>query len=309
MSHQPFLTRLYIYQKERFPLLVHGILIAAFSFSAIGYSGLCRGIAGFIPWSHYLSCVYTNLSLFFLLRVSDEYKDSKDDQAYRQYLPVVRGLITLKELRNTGAWLFGIAVLINITWFPSLLPLLALAFGYLLLMRFEFGIGAWLKRHMHWYMVTHMIIIPLADIYASSYDWKLSLAAPPKGLLFFFGVSFLNGIVLEIGRKLRSPEKEEPGVDSYTRLWGLKTAPAIWLTVISLNLLLACIAAAYAHAHQTVYYVMGAVFAISIIPATLFLISPSYRSQKTVEIASLLWALTMYLALGGIPRLWSVITG
>lgn len=306
---QPFLERLYIYQKERFPLLVHGLLIAAFSFSAIGYSGLCRGSNTFIPWSHFLACVYTNLSLFFLLRVSDEYKDSKDDQAYRQYLPVVRGLITLPELRNTGVLLFAVAVLINIIWFPALLPLLALALGYLLLMRYEFGIGAWLKRHMHWYMITHMVIIPLADIYASSYDWKLNQLPPPKGLLFFFAVSFLNGMVLETGRKLRSPEREEPGVDSYTKLWGLKTAPAIWLGIISLNLLLACFAAAYGRAHVAVYYVMGGVFALCIIPAFLFIAKPAHRYGKAVEIASLLWALTMYLALGGIPRLWSVITG
>jgi len=33
-----FLKRLYIYQKERFPILGHGVLVVAFSFSAISYS-------------------------------------------------------------------------------------------------------------------------------------------------------------------------------------------------------------------------------------------------------------------------------
>ena len=303
---EPLLKRLYIYQKERFPLLVHGLLIAAFSFSAIGYSRLCRDAAGFIPWTSYLACVFTNLALFFLLRVSDEYKDQHDDAAYRQYLPVVRGLISLKELLITSLVFFGLALAINIIWFPRLLPLLLLALGYLLLMRYEFGIGHWLRKRMHWYVVTHMIIIPLADIYASSYDWKLAQVAPPKGLLFFFGVSFLNGIVLEIGRKIRSLEREETGVDSYTKLWGMRGAPLIWLTVLTLNFILAVVAARYAHAASAVFIAIALVYGLAVIPAVVFIYRPAFKWSKAIEVVSLVWALTMYLALGGIPQLWSV---
>ncbi len=52
-----------------------------------------------------------------------------------------------------------------------------------------------------------MFIIPLIDIYASGLDWFLAGVPPPRGLLFFFAVSYMNGIVLEIGRnKPRSPK-------------------------------------------------------------------------------------------------------
>ena len=69
---QPLIKRLLIYQKERFPLLVHIPLIAAFSFSAIGFSRACRGENDFIAGADYLACVVTNVILFFMLRVSDE---------------------------------------------------------------------------------------------------------------------------------------------------------------------------------------------------------------------------------------------
>ncbi len=307
MSQQPFLTRLYIYQKERFPLLVHGLLIASFSFSAIGYSRLCHDAPGFIPWPLYLLCVLTNLSLFFLLRVSDEYKDRHDDAAHRQYLPVVRGLISLNELLITSIVFFGIAVVLNILFVPTLLPLLALALAFLILMRYEFFFGKFLKRSPLSYMISHMVIIPLADVYSSSYDWKLSGIHAPYGLLFFFGVSYLNGMVLETGRKMRIPEKEEPGVDSYTKVWGLRTAPVAWLSILSLNFLLAVFAAFYAHAHTSVFIVLSAMYALAIAPAVLFIVKPSMFLAKGIEFVSLLWALTMYLALGGIPQLWTVI--
>jgi len=255
-------------------------------------------------------CVYLpTYPYFFLLRVSDEYKDRKDDAVHRQYLPVVRGLISLKELRNTSIVLFGIAALLNIIYVPQLLPLLGLALAFLLVMRYEFFMGSWLKRHPLWYMISHMVIIPLADVYASSYDWKLDITPAPVGLIFFFGVSYLNGMVLEVGRKIRTPDKEEPGVDSYTKVWGLKSAPVTWLTILLLNFSLALFAAFYANAHPAVYVVLMSMFVIAAIPAMLFLRKPNTKLSKAIEVVSLLWALTMYLALGGIPQLWSVIFG
>ena len=307
MNNQPFLKRLFIYQKERFPVLQHGLLIAAFSFSAIGFSRQCRAVEGFIPWSHYAACVFTNFALFFLLRVSDEYKDHKDDLAHRTYLPVIRGLISLKELAVTGIILFSTAVVINVIYFPQVLPFLGLAFGYLLLMRYEFGIGEWLKRNMHWYIVSHMVIIPLADVYASSFDWRLNNVSPSIGLIFFFAISFVNGIVLEVGRKLRSLEQEEEGVVSYTRLWGVRKAPLIWVALTSLNFMLACVAAMYAHANPAVFVCLGLIYLVVLMPALSFYRFRRGKDAKRVEIAAYIWAITMYLALGGIPQLWSVI--
>jgi hypothetical protein len=301
--------RLYIYQKERFPLAVHGLLIATFSFSAIAYSRLCRGEAHFIPWPHYLACVFTNFTLFFLLRVADEYKDVVDDAAMRPYLPVARGLISLKELRNTGAVLFGAALLLNIIYVPALLPFFAATMGYLALMRYEFFAGHWLKKHMGVYMLSHMFIIPLADMYASAYDWHLSGKAAPGGLLWFFAVSYLNGVVLEMGRKIRVPEAEEPGVQSYTKLWGLKRGPAIWLTVLLINFCVAWMAATHAGHPAYVYIALTMLVMLAAIPGILFLIKPRQMLSKWIEGISLLWALGMYLLLGGIPQAASLLFG
>ena len=65
-----------------------------------------------------------------------------------------------------------------------------------------------------------MLIIPLVDVFASGFDWLLNGAAAPVGLVFFFFTSYCNGLVLEIGRKIKPPDHEEPGVQSYTHVLG-----------------------------------------------------------------------------------------
>ena len=75
----PFIKRFYIYQKERFPFLAHGVMIAAFTFSAVSYSRICRGGTDFIKWSDFLIGIFATITLFFLVRIFDEFKDKEDD--------------------------------------------------------------------------------------------------------------------------------------------------------------------------------------------------------------------------------------
>lgn len=293
--------RLYIYQKERFPLAVHIPLIAAFSFSAIGFSQAIRNTEGFISTWAYVCCVFTNVTLFFILRVCDEHKDKADDALYRKYLPVPRGLVTLSELNILAVFLGVAAIALNIIFFPDLLPFLALTAAFLFLMRYEFFIPRWLRDHQVAYITSHMLIIPLADMYASSYDWKLNGASYPIAMLLFFAVSYLNGIVLEIGRKLRVQETEEPGVISYTGLWGREKAAIIWLSIVLMNGALALMAVNYAAYGWYSYVIIILTLAVACWGALSFIRKPTPAITKTVEIISLAWALMMYLALGALP--------
>lgn len=304
-----YFSRIYQYQKERFPVAVHIPLIIAFSFSAIGYSRALRGAEGFIPIADFLSCAFTNITMFFLLRVADEHKDKEDDALYRQYLPVPRGLVTLKELRVIAWSMFAIATLINVIFYPALLLLYAGVMIYLLLMRYEFWIKDWLKQHQVAYILSHMFIIPIADIYASSYDWKLSGSEPSIGLFLFFVVSYLNGMILEIGRKMRVESTEEFGVVSYTKLWGIKAAPLIWLVLLIADIAIAWIALGYAGYSTGSFYTLIGLGIVIAMPALLFIAKPTKGIAKGIEIMSLLCTLGMYLLLGGIPLLVKLLSG
>jgi len=302
-NQAPLLERLWIYQQERFPLFKHALLIATFTFSAISYARICRGATGFIPWYDYLAGVFLTFTLFLLLRIADEFKDQKEDAKYRAYLPVPRGLIRLSELKNLAIVVITLQVVLIGLFQPALWPLYFITLGYLSLMRVEFFVPKWLKTQPILYMVSHMMIIPLVDYLASGLDWANNGVNAPKGLLFFFLVSFLNGIVLEFGRKIKAPESEETGVDSYTSLYGTKRAVYYWLVVLFFTGITSIIAAKYAGFPVLVQSIFPAIMLLASIPAWLFLNKPNDQAAKWIEYASGLWTLSMYLFLGGLPML------
>lgn len=302
-----FLKRFYIYQKERFPFLGHGILVASFSFSAISYSRICRGAEGFVSPAAFLVGIFTTISLFLLVRIFDEFKDKEDDAAFRRHLPVPRGLVSLRELMIVGIVIALLQIAVNVFFFPKMLILYFTAIGYLLLMGREFFVTEWLKRHPFWYVTSHMLIIPLIDIYASGLDWLLAGVPAPKGLLFFFGVSFMSGIVLEIGRKIRAPHKEATGVLTYTSMLGTQKAALLWIALLAVTLLLSIAASHHAGFGLIAAVILGSMFLLCLVPALIFLRKRSEKASKLIEYASALWAIAMYLALGGIPMLQQLI--
>ena len=302
-NNAPLFRRFYIYQKERFPLLGHGLLVAAFSFSAISYSRICRGVEGFVDGQTFAVGVFTTISLFLLVRIFDEFKDAEDDARFRKELPVPRGLVTYHELAVIGIVVTIAQIVVNLIFFPEMLWIYGVVVSYLSLMGKEFFVADWLKKRQFWYVTSHMFIIPLIDIYASGLDWLLAGVKAPEGLFFFFAVSYMNGIVLEVGRKIRAPERESEGVLTYTSMLGVPRAIGLWLVVLVVTLLLSIVASVFAGYGNVVLVVLGVMFMICALPAVLFLRSRTQRLSKMVEYASALWTITMYLTLGAGPMI------
>src|SRR5271156_3057216 len=90
-----FGAKWWTYQKERFPVFAHGILIAAFSFSAVSFSALLRGSHSLPDGASILVAFLNSFFAFLHLRIADELKDIEEDTRYRPYRPVPRGLVTL----------------------------------------------------------------------------------------------------------------------------------------------------------------------------------------------------------------------
>jgi 4-hydroxybenzoate polyprenyltransferase len=307
-NNAPFLKRFLIYQKERFPFIAHGLMISAFTFSAVSYSRICRGQEGFISWTDFIIGIFATITLFFLVRIFDEFKDRKEDAKYRKYLPVPRGLISLKELKKIGI-IVAIAQILTIAFFQlDMLYLYVIVLIYLGLMGVEFFVPEWLKKRHLIYITSHMVIIPLIDIYASGLDWLLDGAEAHWGLAWFFGVSYANGLVLEFGRKIRTPETEEEGVTSYTGLYGPKGGVVIWLILMLVTMTLAMGASFYANYGWLAYVVFGGCFLLCSLPGWLFLNQITVKRAKYIEYASAVWTGLMYLSLGGVPMLIALLS-
>lgn len=299
------LSRFYIYQQERFPLKAHIPLIFAFSFCAVSFSARLR--AGVWPeWQSILVAFVSCLLFFLQLRIADEFKDAEEDARWRPYRAVPRGLVTLKELK----YLFlcgGILQLsLAIWWSKPLILLLLVTWLYLAAMSFEFGVREWLKARPITYLWTHMLIMPLIDLYATAGDWSVARNPfPPGGLLFFLGASFFNGIVIEIGRKIRVPSQEEEGVETYSKLWGAETAGRVWLFCVGMTALCACVAAKQAATFIPVALVLGAVVGLLALFVYKFNRDQDEKKAKLFEVFAGVWTLALYLSLGILPGVFS----
>lgn len=300
-------NRWWIYQRERFPLAGHGPLILSFSASAVALSALLRGT--WPSWPAVGVAFASALLAFFQLRVADEFKDADDDRQFRPYRPVPRGLVTLKELARLGV--ASMAVQLALAWWldPRLVVVLAAVWAYMALLSREFFVAEWLKARPFTYLWTHMLVVPLIDLYATACDWVPAGATPPPGLGWFLGASFFNGVVVEVGRKLRAPADEEHGVETYSAAWGRPRAVSAWLAALGL----AGASAAAAARTAGVGGITTGVAVVAVMLAALlgarFLQRPVPGSGKPFELFAGVWTLCMYLSVGILPlvlKWWTI---
>jgi hypothetical protein len=121
---------------------------------------------------------------------------------------------------------------------------------------------------------------------------------PPAALGLFLALTFLNGVVVEVGRKIRTADAEREGVDSYTKAWGLRRAPLVWLLVLVLTAVVAGAALLAVGAGRWELVLLGALALAAAVPALRFLSTPHPKLSSQIEASSALWTIAMYLLLG-----------
>jgi 4-hydroxybenzoate polyprenyltransferase len=290
-----------LYQRERFPLAAHTPLVAAFSASAVCFSALARNRAD-LPDIRTFAVAFLTCLLFFLqLRIADEFKDAAEDARHRPYRPVPRGLVTLRELGWIGIAAGAVQLALALWLDVRLVAWLLLPWTWFVLMGREFFVGAWLRSRPVIYMASHMAILPLIDLYATACEWQGAGAAAPDGLGWFLLVSYANGIVIEIGRKTRVPEDEEPGVETYSAIWGPAVAARAWLLAVAATAALAWFAAERIGIAAPVGVLLVALLSACAVLAQRFVRRQKPGGGLALERAAAVWTLLMYLGLGAMP--------
>lgn len=303
---QPLLQRLWIYQSERFPLKKTVPLLAVFSAASICVSAQLSG-RGLPHWGAFVIGFILAMTLFFQMRVCDEYKDFEDDQNYRPDRPIPRGLVSLGTIIKLGLLTLPLAAAAAWFWNASVLWLLLLVWVWLAVMTAEFGVPRWLKSHPVIYLLSHMAIMPLIDLMLTSIEWAPSREPSPE-LWMFLALSFVNGCVLEIGRKLWAPTNEIEGVETYSGLWGPRHAAHIWLICVGISYVL-LVAIGYATGVGFVTTIIGAAgFGVCVWAAMIYLRSGTPASQDRIDTIAGLWVFLCYGTAGFLPYIVGVIS-
>jgi len=263
-----------IYLNERFPLGKNSIFVLIFTLSGYIYTGLLynskiinqifsKEIKVPMPW-HKIVALFIIIFMFFLqLRITDEFKDYEEDLKYRAYRPVQRGVVTLKALGKIGIATVIIQIILAYIIDFKIIYFMIIVWFYMFLMAKEFFIKEWLTKRILIYALSHvviMIFITLVIVNAAQYivlgeaenifkfvalQWyrhNIDIALIP-----LFTLNYLNGIVLEIGRKTRRADEEEHGVQTYSKLWGKKKAVVILSLLFAVEYFLVILGLSYTY--------------------------------------------------------------
>lgn len=295
--------RLWIYQGERFPLLRTGLLLAVFTAASISVSANLAGRAAPGVWT-FVAAWLATLMIFFQLRASDEVKDFDDDARYRPERPIPRGLVSLRLIVGLALASALVEALIAGSVGLGVLATLVVVWLWLGLMSVEFFAPHWLKARPFAYLVSHMAIMPLIDLFVTSTEWAPHSFAPPPGLGWFLGLSFANGCVLEIGRKVWTPENEREGVETYSALLGPALAYCLWVAALCAACAL-LIGVGFAVRTPAIVAVIGVIALGAVAFATWrFARSPTPPGQKRIDALAGVWVLVCYATAGFAPHLW-----
>ena len=317
-----------IYLNERFPLGKNSIFVLIFTLSGYIYTGLLynskiinqifsKEIKVPMPW-HKIVALFIIIFMFFLqLRITDEFKDYEEDLKYRAYRPVQRGVITLKALGKIGIATVIIQIILAYIIDFKIIYFMIIVWFYMFLMAKEFFIKEWLTKRILIYALSHvviMIFITLVIVNATQYiilgeaenifkfgalQWyrhNIDIALIP-----LFTLNYLNGIVLEIGRKTRRADEEEYGVQTYSKLWGKKKAAVILSLLFAVEYFLVILGLSYTY--EKYFLFSGLVLLIILIISIYFMIKFLKKdlSGKIVESVSGLWIVFSSMGLGLLP--------
>ena len=220
------------WMNERFPFS-HALLFFILYLTAAAIARAASGAEHILQAQDVMSCLVT-WSFFLVLRIFDEHKDYELDCHNHPQRVLQSGLITLNHLKIVGV--LAIALQIGYSMYVdggigATVTAWAIMFAWTCLMGKEFFIAEWLTRHLTWYAVSHMMVMPLIV-------WWLAHMAQPDAalsipLMAFMSLAFISGFCFEIARKTKGPEEERDTIESYSRIFGTRGSAVVVMSLLT----------------------------------------------------------------------------
>jgi 4-hydroxybenzoate polyprenyltransferase len=273
------------YLNERFPPIANVLLILTY-YSSNQFLAFALTQPG--PVMHYDHWSFLGMlmlvSFFFHIRVFDEHKDYEEDCRYFPNRVLQRGLVTLRHLKIAVAIAIATEVVIAALRGPQALTAWAIAFGFSLLMLREFFARDFLKRHFLVYATSHMLIMPLLSLLVFSFatrrwPWE----APPWFWVYAF-VGFFVTFNWEVSRKIRAPEQEINGVESYTKIFGTFGAAYLVLIIRAIDTALVAAVGHHLGVSRWFYLALVALYAVCLFGFFQYRFRPTPRHAKMMEV-------------------------
>jgi len=273
------------YLNERFPPIANVLLILTY-YSSNQFLAIALTRPGhamhYDRWS-FLGMLML-VSFFFHIRVFDEHKDYEEDCRHYPHRVLQSGRVTLRHLKIAAAIAIATQLVIVLARGAEATVAWAIAFGFTLLMLREFFAHAFLKRHFLLYATSHMLIMPLLSLLVFSFATKRwPWEAPPWFWVYAF-VGFFVTFNWEVSRKIRAPEEELEGVDSYTKIFGTFGAAYVVLLIRAIDTLLVAALGHHLGVSKWFYVALGVLYAVCLAGFFQYRFRPTPRHAKMMEV-------------------------
>jgi 4-hydroxybenzoate polyprenyltransferase len=294
----PIPVRLKAYLDERFPAARYTLLIVSYyssnQFLAQALTRPAEPVhydSGSVRGAIVVFCVFLHLRIF------DEHKDYEDDCRHFPDRVLQRGLVTLDDLRRLGVLAIGVEFALAAYQGWAALTAVGLVFAFTVLMLKEFFLRDWLRSRFLLYAGLHMLIMPLLALLVYSFTTGRPAWQAPG----WFGVYALVGFFVtfnwEVSRKIRVPEDEIEGVDSYTRIFGTYGAAYVVLAIRVVDTLLVSLVGRHLGLSPWFYVVLVLLFAVCMAGFFQYRLRTSQESARRMELYAGIYIIAFDLAL------------
>lgn len=217
------LKRLYVYYKERYPLLLR-FLLGLIVFGEIYFIVLLnQGITKFSIGVQELIGGYTVFAFLLWLRVADDLKDYETDKHLFPDRPLPSGKTEIKDVFISCLIFEIIALVLNYIFMPNFIFCIVLyVYGYL--MSKWFFKRKKIQPSLPLALITHNPVQMIINLYIISFTViKYDLKFINLTTIMTLFTLYFPALIWEVSRKIKNP-KEENDYTTYSKLFGYKKA-------------------------------------------------------------------------------------
>ena len=217
------LKRLYVYYKERYPLLLR-FLLGLIVFGEIYFIVLLnQGITKFSIGVQELIGGYTVFAFLLWLRVADDLKDYETDKHLFPDRPLPSGKTEIKDVFISCLIFEIIALVLNYLYMPNFIFFIVLyVYGYL--MSKWFFKRKKIQPSLPLALITHNPVQMIINLYIISFTViKYDLKFINLTTIMTLFTLYFPALIWEVSRKIKNP-KEENDYTTYSKLFGYKKA-------------------------------------------------------------------------------------
>lgn len=229
------LKRLYIYFKERYPIIPR-LILGLIVFLEIHFIVLLNnGITKFNIGVQEFVGAYTVFAFLLWLRIADDLKDYETDKKLFKDRPLPSGRTTKKDVMIIGVIIELIAVVLNLIFMNNICFFVILyVYGYL--MSKWFFQKSKIQPSLPLALITHNPVQMIVNLYIISFTCiKYSIPAISLTTAMALFTLYFPALIWEVSRKIKAP-KDENDYTTYSKLFGYKKATKFVLIVTLMDI-------------------------------------------------------------------------